>query len=70
MLGNSLLDWAETNHIITLFPQASNDPVTGHCWDWYGQTGKNFDTNEGMQITAVNRMVAALDKIATSPWPH
>lgn len=65
-----MLDYGEVNNIITLFPQTYNDAnMDGNCWDWWGGTGQTFDTNQGLQLVAVNKMVASLSKIDESPWP-
>lgn len=69
MMDTALLDYAESNDIVTLFPQTFNDAADGNCWDWWGGTGELFDTNRGLQTVAVNRMVASLDRIIEAPWP-
>jgi hypothetical protein len=54
-------DWAETNKLIILFPQAaasSLNPLT--CWDWWGYTGRGFLTREAPQIKAVEAMLLRL----------
>ena len=69
MMDNAMLDYGEANNIITLFPQTFNDYDDGNCWDWWGGTGKLFDTMQGLQMKAVNRMVASLQAIDSTPWP-
>jgi poly(3-hydroxybutyrate) depolymerase len=54
-------DWAETNNLIVLFPQAaasSLNPLT--CWDWWGYTGLGFLTREAPQIKTVEAMLSRL----------
>ena len=55
-------NWAEANDILVLYPQtvAKMPENWQGCWDWYGFLNKQFDTKEGVQIQAVNAMVAAL----------
>jgi len=31
------------------------------CWDWWGFSGKDFDTKEGAQVSTVVAMVADLE---------
>jgi poly(3-hydroxybutyrate) depolymerase len=56
-------EWADANGIIVLYPQV--DPTTippnpDGCWDWYGYTGLNFQTQSGPQLAAVRAMVQRL----------
>ncbi|GHT92449.1 hypothetical protein AGMMS49545_10000 [Betaproteobacteria bacterium] len=68
--GAGYNEWAEKNHIVVLYPQATATfaiPITTPfnpvgCWDWWGyndsgdrMTG-NFATQQGLQIAAVWRM--------------
>lgn len=56
-------DWAETNNIVVLFPQAAPstlNPLT--CWDWWGYTGLSYYTRDAPQIKSVDAMIAALAK--------
>jgi poly(3-hydroxybutyrate) depolymerase len=56
-------DWAESNNIVVLFPQAAPstlNPTT--CWDWWGYTGLSFYTKDAPQIKAVEAMIAAVTK--------
>jgi poly(3-hydroxybutyrate) depolymerase len=58
-------DWAETNNLVVLFPQAaasSLNPLT--CWDWWGYTGLGFLTREAPQIKAVAAMLSRLGEPA------
>jgi poly(3-hydroxybutyrate) depolymerase len=67
--GAGLNEWAEKNHIVVLYPQATSaifPPVTplnpNGCWDWWGynDTGDQmtgyYATQQGLQIAAVWRM--------------
>jgi poly(3-hydroxybutyrate) depolymerase len=54
-------DWAETNKIVVLFPQAAASALNPHtCWDWWGYTGADFLTREAPQIRAVEAMLTRL----------
>ncbi|WP_294253940.1 poly(3-hydroxybutyrate) depolymerase [Propionivibrio sp.] len=54
--------WAESNHIVVLYPQAVSIPGTNPngCWDWWGYTGEDFATNQGVQLKAIRGMVNRL----------
>lgn len=59
--------WADTNHLVILFPQASttwNNP--NGCWDWWGYTGRHYADKEGVQIRALRAMV---DRLASGVKP-
>ncbi|ETO18715.1 Fibronectin type III domain protein, partial [Reticulomyxa filosa] len=54
-------EWAETNKIVLLYPQAAADDAKGNpdgCWDWWGYNGKNYAWKSGDQITTVANMVS------------
>jgi poly(3-hydroxybutyrate) depolymerase len=57
-------NWADTNGIIVLYPQAvvsSYIPVNPDgCWDWWGYSRLNFQVQSGVQLAAVHAMVARL----------
>jgi poly(3-hydroxybutyrate) depolymerase/chitodextrinase len=56
-------NWADTNNIIVLYPQAFNgnkNPLG--CWDWWGYDDPNYATKNGNQMKAVKAM---MDKIAS-----
>jgi hypothetical protein len=58
-------DWAETNNLIIVFPQAAPsalNPMT--CWDWWGYTGRGFLTRDAPQIRAVAAMLSRLGEPA------
>lgn len=53
-------EWAETNKLVILYPQAKPAPKMGNpfgCWDWYGYTGKDYATKEGQQIKALMNLI-------------
>ena len=65
--------WADTNRIIVLYPQVRSryglaigswklvmNPKG--CWDWWGYTGTNYHTRDGLQIKAVTAMIDHLAK--------
>lgn len=66
--------WAETNRLIVLYPQIVSRSGLAFgswtwlynpkaCWDWWGYTGGNYHTRDGVQIRAVKAMV---DRLAAS----
>lgn len=56
-------NWADTNRLIVLFPQAEATPVNPQgCWDWWGYTGPNYLTRDAPQIRIVYRMLETLAK--------
>lgn len=62
--GSGFARWADTNRLIVLFPQVRESlGSTQACWDWWGYTGDNFLIRDGVQITAVNRMLEHLSKV-------
>ena len=64
--------WADTNHIIVLFPQTQVDNGThstaasgslanpNGCWDWIGWYGTTFAQKAGVQMKAIKAMVDAV----------
>ena len=57
--------WADTNRLIVLYPQveASWNPFAFNprgCWDWWGYSGANYHTREGVQIREVMAMLKRL----------
>jgi len=55
--------WADTNNIIVLYPQAYSEPNNPKgCWDWWGYDDMNYATKTGRQMAAVKAMV---DRIAS-----
>ena len=77
MLGSGKAAYAESNRLILLYPQASvAGPWGGDCWDWAGSaTGPDFDTQHGVQLTAVRQMLGGLEELVRggrpmpSDWP-
>ena len=60
-------EWADGNRLMVLFPQVKASSDGGNplgCWDWWGYTGRDYLTQAGPQIAAVNRM---LDRLAKAP---
>lgn len=56
-----LNEWAESNGIIVLYPQAkisSGNPYA--CWDWFGYTGSDYATVHAPQIKSITAMVERL----------
>ena len=62
--GTGLNNYADTNNIVIVYPQtqASNiNPFNPNaCWDWWGYTGADYATKEGMQLKAIHQLVQAL----------
>ncbi|WP_168734305.1 extracellular catalytic domain type 2 short-chain-length polyhydroxyalkanoate depolymerase [Pseudothauera nasutitermitis] len=71
--GAGFNEWADANRIVVLYPQATATravPITPlnpqGCWDWWGYNDFLFDapgryaTREGLQVSAVWRMVERL----------
>jgi len=56
--------WADANRIVVLYPQVAKSLVWPFnpqgCWDWWGYSGANYATREGLQQKAVHRMLQAL----------
>lgn len=55
--------WADAYDVVVLYPQAraSMAPLNPKgCWDWWGYSGENYDTRDGVQMRAVAGMSAAL----------
>jgi poly(3-hydroxybutyrate) depolymerase len=64
--------WADSNHIVVLFPQTKIDNTSrataasgslanpNGCWDWIGWYGSNFAQRAGTQATAIKAMVDRL----------
>jgi poly(3-hydroxybutyrate) depolymerase len=66
--------WADTNHIVVLFPQTKVDNTSrptsasgslanpNGCWDWIGWYGSGFAQKAGTQMAAIKAMV---DRVAS-----
>jgi len=69
--------WADTNHIVVLFPQTKTDNTSrstaasgslanpNACWDWIGWYGSSFARQAGPQQQAIMAMVARLGQGST-----
>lgn len=57
-------EWAETNNIIVLYPQAAKKGMDNPnaCWDWYGYTGANYAVKSGPQMKSIKSMIDRLTK--------
>jgi len=45
--------WADAYDVVVLYPQtrASSEPLNPQaCWDWWGYSGTNYDTRQGVQL--------------------
>jgi poly(3-hydroxybutyrate) depolymerase len=55
-------EWADTNHIIVLYPQtivaAGSETNPNACWDWWGYDSADYANKNGPQMQAVRAMVA------------
>lgn len=61
--------WADSNHLLVLFPQTKVDyllhltPANGWlnnangCWDWMGMYGSDFSTKSGVQMATIRKMI-------------
>ena len=56
--------WADANRMVVLYPQVAKSrfwPVNPRgCWDWWGYSGANYASRDGLQLKAVRRMLYAL----------
>jgi poly(3-hydroxybutyrate) depolymerase len=57
-------NWAESNRLIVLYPQTSNEKESNGCWDWWGFTGPDYHLQSAPQIRAVRAMI---DRLAAQP---
>ncbi len=54
-------EWADTNHIIVLYPQATSSSGNDYeCWDFWGYDGASYATKAGTQVAAVRAMIGWL----------
>lgn len=69
--GAGYNEWAASNRIVVLYPQTVRryglawgsfrwllNPKG--CWDWWGYTGENYHTRDGVQMRAVRAMIETL----------
>jgi len=64
--------WADTNHLIVLYPQTQSSPSNPQaCWDWWSYVDHSDDyvTKSGPQIVAIKAMLDALTAGATPAIP-
>jgi len=51
-------EWADTNKIIVLYPQAiATPPNPNGCWDWFGYLSTDYASQSGAQMSAIEQMV-------------
>jgi hypothetical protein len=51
-------EWAETNKLVVIYPQAAKGTGNPYgCWDWFGYTGANYTTKSGPQIQAIRQLL-------------
>jgi hypothetical protein len=57
-----LNEWADTNSLIVLYPQAVPDSAYNPygCWDWWGYTGSNYSVSGGAQVSKIWAMMQRL----------
>ena len=69
--GAGYNSWAASNHIVVLYPQTVRRYGIGFgsfrwmlnpkgCWDWWGYTGTDYHTRNGVQMRAVRAMIETL----------
>jgi len=55
------IQWASTNNLIVLFPQAAESLANPEsCFDWWGYVNSDYSYKSGVQMAAVRNMAAAL----------
>jgi poly(3-hydroxybutyrate) depolymerase len=55
--------WADAYDVVVLYPQtrASFAPLNPQaCWDWWGYTGSDYDTRQGVQLRLLIGALAAM----------
>jgi hypothetical protein len=61
--NSGLNEWAESNNIIVLYPQAYADLLADNpnaCFDWWGFTGMNYAQKSSTQMTIFRKFITAL----------
>jgi poly(3-hydroxybutyrate) depolymerase len=53
--------WADTNHIVVLYPQTGKGAVNS-CWDWWGYDDANYAKKSAPQMKAIVGMIEQLAK--------
>ncbi|MBF6331251.1 PHB depolymerase family esterase [Nocardia transvalensis] len=60
----NLNEYADTNHMIVLYPQASANPMVGNpqgCWNWWGYGSDSaYDQHGGKQLETIMNMVRTI----------
>ncbi len=51
--------WADTNHIVVLYPQTGKGAVNS-CWDWWGYDDANYAKKSAPQMKAIAGMIEQL----------
>ncbi|MBS7457577.1 extracellular catalytic domain type 2 short-chain-length polyhydroxyalkanoate depolymerase [Coralloluteibacterium stylophorae] len=62
--GSGFNRWADAYGLVVLYPQtrASYTPLNPKaCWDWWGYSGADYDTRQGVQL---RWLTAALDRLS------
>jgi hypothetical protein len=58
--------WAASNRIIVLYPQAAASTFSltnpRGCWDWWGYSGQNYLSKQGVQMQTVWSMIERLSQ--------
>lgn len=73
--------WADSNRLIVLYPQTvARSGLAGGswkwlynpkgCWDWWGYSGIDYHTRDGVQIKAVRAMIERLGTPAVALKPE
>ncbi len=73
--------WADSNRLIVLYPQTvPRNGVAGGswkwvynpkaCWDWWGYSGIDYHTRDGLQIKSVRAMIERLGAQAVALKPE
>ncbi len=60
-------EWADTNGIVVLYPQAIAESTPNNpegCWDWWGYTGANYAVQSGPQMQTVMAMINQITGVA------
>ena len=63
VVNTGLNEWAETNNIIVIYPQAVGNDFLGNpnaCFDWWGYAGSNYATKAGAQLQAFDKIITYL----------
>ena len=57
-----LNEYAESNDLVVVYPQAAGNNATGTgCWDWFDAGDADFDTRRGSQLSTVTARIADID---------